>query len=190
MRRALLLSTLLLAACAETPESTTPAGTAAPQAVLPSPDEAAKLITDAPEFADFQFTYASWSVPLKKEALNENTRRTVEELRSAGWLGFDGDGNVVLAERAQNDRRFLVRSNGTLDIVPLAKKELITVESVVAAPQGQAAATFTWKWVPNEVGAALKSGLIHQQLNTPHRATARFMRSGDGWMLLILEPAE
>lgn len=157
---------------------------------LPSPQEAAKLIEEAPEFGDFQFTYASWSVPLKREALNENTRKTVDELRSAGWLGYDGDGDVVLSAKAQNDRRFLVRPNGTVDIVPLAKKELVSVESVEPAPQDQALVTFMWKWLPNEVGSALKSGLIHQQLNTPHRATAKLMRSGDAWMLLNIETAE
>lgn len=174
--------------CSREQASPAPAAAAPqkPAAPLPTSAQAKTIIEGSPEFPDFQFTYASWSVPLKKEALNPATKKTVEELRSGGWLGFDGDGNVVLSQKARNDKRFLVRSNDTLDVVPLAKKELLAVTSV--APKGdQSTADFDWKWVPNEVGALLKSGLVAQQYAATHHARATLMFADGKWSVLLIE---
>lgn len=192
MNRTLLAAALLLFACSKSPEPAAADQTksAEKSAALPTKEQAAKIITEAPEFADFQFTYASWSVPLDKNALNDNTRKTVEELRAAGWLGYDGDGNVVLAKKAEEDRRFLVRSNRTLDIVPLAKKELMSIDSIARRADGNVQVGFTWRWIPNEVGSALRSGLIAEQLAATHRANARLLSTDGAWTLLIIEPVE
>ena len=67
-------------------------------------------------------------------------RQSVRELADAGWLAVDGAGDVTLTAKSRNDRRFLLRSNGLLDIVPLAKKEMGTVQSVQANEDGTVAA--------------------------------------------------
>ncbi|HKO56705.1 MAG TPA: hypothetical protein VJ276_12580, partial [Thermoanaerobaculia bacterium] len=71
------------------------------------------------------------------------------------------------------DKRFLVRQNGTLDVVPLARKELIAVQAV----NGDKVA-FTWRWVPNDVGKALQFD------ETEQRATAELYWDGEKWAVL------
>ena len=183
MKNFLVFFCLFSLACAK-PE--VPVAPPKPALALPTAAEARAIIESSAEFPDFQFTYASWSIPLKKEALNEATTKTVEELRAGGWLGYDGDGNVILAEKARNDKRFLLRPNGSLDVVPLAKKELVAVTSV--EPKGdEAVATFEWKWIPNDVGALLKSGLLPIQYAAPHRARATLMQSDGKWIVQLIE---
>lgn len=122
--------------------------------------------------------------------MNEAHRRTVQELREAGWLAIDGDGNAVLTERAKNNKRFLVRSNASLDIVPLAKKEIVAVSAPQLLPDGKAQVTIDWRWLPNEIGSALKTGLVAQVFAKPHRAKAMLMASDGAWTVLIIEPIE
>jgi hypothetical protein len=183
-----LLFLCLTLACGGSERVETPPAAAKPAVALPTAAEAKAIIEQAAEFPDFQFTYASWSVPLKKEALNEATKKTVEELRGGGWLAYDGDGNVILTDKARNDKRFLVRSNDTLDVVPLAKKELLAVTAV--EPKGEeVVAAFEWKWIPNEIGALLKSGLLAQQYAATHHARATLMQSEGKWIVQIIEEA-
>ena len=120
--------------------------------------------------------------------MNEAHRRTVQELREAGWLAVDGDGNAVLTERAKSDKRFLVRSNASLDIVPLAKKEIVTFSAPQPLPDGKVQVAIDWRWLPNEIGSALKSGLVAQVFAKPHRAKATLMASDGGWTVLMIEP--
>lgn len=190
MRIVLLISTLVLAACSspEPQQKNAPAAEAkSPSAPLPSRDQARQLIESSPEWSDHQFTYASWSVPLRANAMNEAHKKTVQELRTAGWLGLDGEGNAILTEKAKADRRFLVRPNETLDVVPLAKKEITDVSEPQPLPDGNARVVVDWRWVPNEVGDALKSGLVRQVFDAPQRSNVTLMPSGDGWAVLIIE---
>jgi hypothetical protein len=187
MKNALVLFCLLPIACSrpEVPAASAPK----PALQLPTPTEARAIIESSAEFPDFQFTYASWSVPLRKDAQNEATKKTVNELRAGAWLGYDGDGNVILADKARNDKRFLVRPNGTLDVVPLAKKHLVSVTSI--EPKGEeAVATFVWLWEPNEIGALLKSGLLPMQYAAPHRARATLMQSDGKWIVQLIEEVQ
>lgn len=193
MRHALAFTLLCLTiGCSrdEAPRPPSATATNAPPLAAPTAAEAKALIEPSPEWGDYHFAYASWSVPLKRSAMNEAHQKTVAELREAGWLSLDGDGNVSLTPRAKNDRRFLERPNATLDIVPLAKKELVAVTSVLPQSDGNAHAIIEWRWVPNDVGASFKSGFVKQQFDAQHRARVTLMPSEGKWTVLLIEPVE
>ena len=98
-------------------------------------------------------------------------------------IGIDGDGNVVLTEKARTDRRFLLRQNGFLDIVPLAKKELTAVTAVNVNPTGEPLADFQWKWVPNEIGA-----LVAERYSGDKQSIATLLWDGSQWTVLRITP--
>jgi hypothetical protein len=155
----------------------------------PTTEAAKQLITDSAAFSDYQFTNASYSLPLKRSRFNEVTSKGAEELRAAGWIRFEGD-DVVLEPKAESDRRWLVRPNGFVDIVPIAKKELTEVSSVTPQADGNLKANLCWQWIPNEVGSAFKSGLVRERIETMHCAIADLQPSDDGgWEVLLVEPS-
>lgn len=178
------LSLALLAACskpaAPSPPSE-PAKAAAP--APPSADEAKTLIATSAEFSEYEFTNAAATLPQQQSAMNEPARQLAADLRKAGWIRFDGSGTVVLADKAKNDPRILVRQNGFIDFVPLAKKELTSVTAVRGAD-----VDFDWKWVPNELGSAIRSGAVHDRYAAPQHATATLIRDGTAWSILRIRP--
>jgi hypothetical protein len=161
---------------------------AAASTAMPSPTEAKQIIETSPEWSDFQFTYASWSLPLKAASMTDAHRKTAQELRDGGWVSLDGEGNVVLTAKAKGNKRFLVRPNATLDIVPLAKKELTAVSAVTPKSDGNASANVEWRWIPNEIGSSIKSGLLRQQYDADHHAVATLMPVDGKWTVLLIEP--
>lgn len=181
MKRALLVCLLLAACSQETPQPA--AETPKPQAPPPPSAAAAKdVIANAAEFGDFEFTNAGYSLPMQRASLNEPQRTTVDDLVKAGWLRFDGD-TLALTKKSEGDKRFLVRPNGTLDIVPLAKKEMGEVTAVESGSEGPVA-TFTWQWVPNEVGASIQSGPVAERLQGTQSGKATLLPDGTGWTVL------
>jgi hypothetical protein len=188
-----ILPILLLAACGHESgppqNATAPASSAPPPSVaLPTKDEAAAVIRESAEFGDFQFTFSSFSLPVQRSMMNAPALAGAQELKDAGWIAFDGSGNAVLTAKSKDDRRFLVRPNGFIDIVPLAKKEFGEVASVERTTDGNAAVEFSWRWIPNEVGSAFKSGLIKERFSTDHKARATLMQDGGKWTVLLIEP--
>ena len=188
----LLLAPLLLvmlAACSG--ESAPPATPAADsKAQTPAPPAAADvraLIAAAPEFGDYQFTNAAVSIPVASAQMSEPTRAMARELAEAGWIALDGASDVMLTDRSRTDRRFLMRDNGILDIVPLAKKEMGEVSSVRKNPDGTVSADFTWRWVPNEVGSVFTSGLVHDRFAATNEARATLIWNGTNWSVLSIE---
>jgi hypothetical protein len=183
------IALLFLAACgAPEPARTTssaapPSKPAAPP--LPSPAAAQPLITDSATFSDYEFTNASVTLPTKG-ALPPYMAGDARQLVAAGWLRRAGDG-LELGAKAKDDKRFLVRPNGTVDVVPLASKELTAVTAVRPNPDGTAAADFTWKWIPNEVGSAFERGALHDRYAAPQNATATLMWDGSAWTVLRIE---
>lgn len=109
--------------------------------------------------------------------------RTVSKaLAKNGWIGVDGDGNVILTGKAKADKRFLLRQNGFIDIVPMAKKEFVGVSALHVNPEGQPLVDFRWKWVPNEIGA-LTDRYTGEQL-----AIATLLWDGSQWSVLRINP--
>jgi hypothetical protein len=184
MRR-LLIAVLLVAGCSQDEPVATPA--AKPTAQPPSHAAAREVIANAPELGDFEFTSAGWSVITKGSAMGDAARATAKELAAEKWLAFDGAGDIVLTEKSKADKRFLLRPNGVLDIVPLAKKEMGGVGAVRPLPDGTAEADFTWRWIPNEVGTAFKTGPVHDRFAGEQHATATLMHDGSTWVLLKIE---
>ncbi len=165
------LALLLFAACSKPAPPAPPAKPALPAQL--SVAAAQSLIENAPELGDYQFTNASFTIAQKKSAMNPLMLEGAKKLAAAKWIRIEGD-RVELTPKAQADKRFLVRSNGFIDLVPLAKKELIAVTAV-----RQDAADFTWKWVPNELGATLGQPPAGEQ-----KATAKLMWDGSSWTVL------
>lgn len=187
MKRILATLLLLTAACA--PEAPPPPATTQPAAppLLPSAAAARALIAESAELGEHKFTDAGWSVVVAGSAMNDASRQAAKDLAAAGWIAFDGAGDIQLTEKSRNDKRFILRPNGLLDIVPLAKKEMGDVEGVRPGPDNTALATFAWRWIPNEVGSSFKSGLLADRFTAPQRSTATLMWDGSAWVVLKIE---
>ena len=188
MTRLLLacLFALLVACNGKAPEhgAATDSATAAPRP--PAPPEAAAaatLIAESAEFSEFEFTNAGYSLALKSSAMNAPARAVAKELAAAGWISFRGD-DVVLAKKAEGDRRWLVRPNGFVDIVPLAKKEFIAVTGLEPQNDGTVAAAFSWRWIPNDIAQAFHQSELYQRYDGDRRTTATLMWDGSHWTVL------
>jgi len=176
----LLAASLVFASCKEKdgaggtpPPATTEQAAQPAQHPAITPAQAKDLIAGAPEFGDYQFTNAAVTIPLKRSAMRADQAVIAKQLAAGGWIHFDGDD-----VKAKEDKRLLVRPNGTLDVVPLAKKELVSVDKVLVDK-----VDFTWRWIPNEIGALLKNRFGGEQ-----KATATLLWDGTNWTVLRIEP--
>jgi hypothetical protein len=174
----MLIALLLVVACSK---SETPAVTKTappPPPAPPTKEQARELVAGSADFGEFEFTNAAVTLPMKKPAMNEPAQQLAKDLRAGGWIGFSGD-DVVLTPKAKGDKRFLVRPNGFVDVVPLAKKEF----GEVVAVRGEDV-DFTWKWIRNDIGAA-----IHKPDDAIQRATATLIHDGTSWSVLRIRPS-
>ncbi|MBV9495423.1 MAG: hypothetical protein JOZ54_14335 [Acidobacteria bacterium] len=165
---------LLAAACGGKAPETKQTETAAKPATPPPPQaaEAKELIASSPEFGDYKFTDAAVTIPMAKSAMNEPQRKNADALEKAGWVAWDGDKLVVKRE----DKRLLVRPNGSLDVVPLGKKELLDAKAVSSDQYD-----ISWRWVPNEIGKALQFD------ETPQHAVATLYWDGAKWGVMSIK---
>jgi len=186
MRR-FFIALLLLAACSK--EQTTTSTGEAPKSQTPPPNQAQarELIAKSAELSELEFTSAGWSAPVSSASMSPTTKAEATQLKDAGWLAFDSAGDLTLTDKSGPDKRFILRENGILDVVPIAKKEMGDVTAVRQNADGTVAADFTWMWAPNEVGASFKTGLVHDRLTGTQNATATFMWDGTNWMLLKID---
>ena len=172
----ILLAVVVFAACAK---QEAPAPAPAPAPPKPPPltiAQAKELIANAPELGEYQFTNAAVTLPMKQSQMNAPAQELAKSLHAARWIAFTGD-DVVLTEKAKNDKRFLPRPNGYTDIVPIAKKQFGDVTNVSADT-----ATFTWHWVQNDIGKA-----IHKPAESEQHATAKLLWDGKAWSVLSIE---
>jgi hypothetical protein len=187
----LLALALLAGACSSDEPAATNTSTSTeekPAAAPPSAEKARAIIEKSGELAQHEFTNAAVSLPVAGSSMNEPTRNLARQLAAAGWIEFDGAGDIMLTQKSRTDKRFLLRENGLLDVVPLAKKEMGNVTAVRVNPDGTVNADFTWRWIPNEVGAAFTSGPVHDRFNATQNATANLMWNGTEWTMITVEP--
>lgn len=184
---ALLVPLLFLGCAAEEPPAGAPSESAtAPIPPPPTVDEARTLIAESQAFGDYQFsTGASFSIPMDSTRFNEPARTGARDLEKGGWIRVRG-GRVELTPKAAGDKRFLVRPNDFLDIVPLARKELLEIQQIRATPEG-AAVELTWRWIPNEVGESFTEGVVKERFEATHAATASLQDLGSGWEVMLIE---
>jgi len=188
MRRMAMLL-LVLAACGGPERQTTTetaAPTPAPRPVPPSAEEARQIIAASPEFSDYEFTNAAFTLPMKRSAMTGPAAASANDLVRGGWIDIPGDA-VALTIKSRTDRRFIVRPNGYLDIVPIAKKEFGDVTNVRSNADATVAADFTWRWIPNEVGQSFRSGPVKERFDAEQRATATLMHDTKGWSVLRID---
>ncbi|MGZ7039467.1 MAG: hypothetical protein ACXVJO_14935, partial [Thermoanaerobaculia bacterium] len=132
MKALTLVTAMLLVACggSEQQTTTTTSETAsAPKAAPPSAAEAKQIIGSSPDFSDYEFTNAAFTLPMLRSSMTPPVASVANDLVRAGWIDIPGN-TVVLTAKSKSDRRFIVRPNGFLDIVPIAKKELGEVTNV------------------------------------------------------------
>ncbi|HVG24733.1 MAG TPA: hypothetical protein VND45_11305 [Thermoanaerobaculia bacterium] len=191
MKRALAVLLLLAACSGEQPADTTAATTTQPaKPAAPPPPTAQQvhdLIAASPEFSEYEFTNAGYTTPTSGAAMNQPQRAAAKELAAAGWLIVDESGDIALSEKSRSDKRFLLRPNGLIDIVPLAKKEMGNVTAVRQDADGSVTADFAWKWIANEIGTAFQTGVEHDRFATPQDGRATLMWNGSAWTILKLE---
>ncbi|MCA1734305.1 MAG: hypothetical protein LC732_11970 [Acidobacteria bacterium] len=187
MRVALSLLLLLsLSACGsgEAPAGNDAAAEPAATAAPPTADDAKTLIAGSAAFGDYQFsTGSSFSLPVEESMMNAPARAGAKDLEKAGWIRMR-NGRVELA-KGEGDRRFLVREGGFIDIVPLAKKELLEVQDV-RAEGDKVMVDFTWRWIANEIGESFTEGLVKERFDATHAATAELRDYGSGWEVFMI----
>ena len=187
MKRLLVALALLAACSSEEPAATNTAEQKPATATPPTAQQARAIIEKSSEFGQYEFTNAAVSFPVAGSSMNEPTRDQAKQLAAAGWLAFDGAGDIMLTDKSRSDKRFLLRENGLLDVVPLAKKEMGDVTTVRPNPDGSVNADFTWRWLPNEVGTAFTSGPVHDRFAATHNASANLMWNGTEWTMITVE---
>ena len=175
------LAILLFACGGEAPPPAATTTAPPPPPPPPSVEQAATILSTSPDLSDYQFTRAAYSLPTHRAGMNEPARAAAATLRKAGWISFTGD-EVVLTEKARADKRFIVRPNDVIDIVPLAKKEFVRVSSVRSDSDGAPLVEFEWKWVPNEIGR-----LFEGRYDGAQYATAKLIWDGSSWSVLRIE---
>jgi len=181
MKRLSVLLFVILACSRETPAPATNTAAAAPSTPPPTVAQARDLIANSAEFGDFEFTNASFTTPVNLATASEPVRASAKELADAGWITIENN-TVALTPKSRGDKRFLMRDNGLLDIVPLAKKEMGDVTAITGDT-----ATFTWHWVANEVGASFKTGTLHERFAAPRTSKATLIWDGSNWSVLKIE---
>jgi hypothetical protein len=174
--RPVLVVTLMLAACA--PQEPVQQKSPSPRAPLLAlrGEGTAALVANSAEFSDYRFTDAAFTFAQRKSSMTPPMLDGAKRLAKAGWIRISGE-DVSLTDKARSDKRFLVRSNGFVDVVPIGKKELIAVTAV--HPES---VDFSWKWSPNELGTVLALPHAGEQ-----QATAKLMWDGTAWVILSIK---
>jgi hypothetical protein len=186
-----LVLPLTLSGCTseEEPTNTNPAPqTAATTRPAPTRQEAREIIANSAELGQHEFTDAAVSLPIAGSSMSAPARDEARQLAAGGWISIDGAGDIMLTDKSRSDKRFLLRPNGLLDVVPLAKKEMGEVTDVSTNDDGTVRVDFTWRWIPNEVGSAFTSGAVHERYTATHNASATLMWNGSEWTMISITP--
>ena len=186
MRKLLIAIVFVLGACSGEQKTQTTAAAKPKTPPPPTTAEAKEIVANSPDFSEYQFTNAAYTLPMKKSAMNEPARAAAKDLSAAGLIKFVGD-DLQLTEKSGADKRLIIRPNGYVDLVPIAKKELGEVTTVRPQPDGMILVDFGWKWIPNEVGQAFKSGFVKERFDAPQKATAKLMWDGKSWTILRID---
>lgn len=182
-----------VAACSSETSSNAPTAETKQTQVIapPSPETAGELIAASPEFSEYMFTRTAYSLPMQGSQLKGAAREAAEDLEKGGWILIDPSGNLVIAGKSADDKRFIVRENGSLDIVPLAKKEFVSIDGFGNDDEGDVTIEFTWRWLPNEVAGAFERGKIATRFVGDQKARATVYPARDGsWKIMRIVEVE
>jgi hypothetical protein len=174
---------VLLAACSSEKSTSTTSANQEPGSTPPTTAQARAIIEKSGEFSQYEFTNAAVSLQVS----GAGTSDVAKQLAAAGWLVMDGSGEIMLSEKSRTDKRFILRENGLLDVVPLARKQLGDVTAVRVNPDGTVNADFHWTWIPNEIGSTFTTGPIHDRFAGTQNASANLMWNGTEWVMISVE---
>lgn len=85
--------------------------------------------------------------------LNDQPKRNSTLYKYGFWYFDEKWTNTAKGERLWSDYNLPVQET----VVPLAKKEFLSVTGLTKLGESQTGVDFTWKWVPNELGKYLDS---------------------------------
>lgn len=188
----ILLLAFLVACGGEKTETTQPAAgsqASASKSSLPppTPTEAKDIIANSAEWSDFMFTSGTWTIPTSTAGMHEKTKAMTDQLVDAGWIRYE-QSEVILTDKGFNDKRFVMRPNNVIDIMPLATKSILDVTKI--EPGDEPKVHFTWRWKPNEIGASLESGMFADRFAKTFKATATLYRVKDKWSVFSVRSAD
>lgn len=146
-----------------------------------SPDNAAKSISALDGFKREAHFWIQTGAPLRS-AFSCYTQAEVERtplnqfVAARGWVRYESREAVIgfgtkascpamaltpagEAASAQWTRRRVALNQGTAWAVPIGRREFLGVTEVEAAADGSTQVEFDWRWVPNEIGAALRTSV-------------------------------
>ena len=180
-----LVSVLL--GCGPSETSTGPVASPAPSALAaPKNEEIVQIVGESPEWSDYESPSSAWSFAIDVKAINPLVRANADDLAKAGWIVI-GKERVTLSDKARTDPRFLTRPNGFIDVVPIAKKEIASVD--LNTKSGEVViCDLTWTWRANEVGSAFVSDPLHAKLTSPQYATVELRPYKGRWGVWEIRP--
>ncbi|HXI11800.1 MAG TPA: hypothetical protein VNM92_04055 [Thermoanaerobaculia bacterium] len=150
-----------------------------PALAAPENGEIMRIVGESPEWSDYQSPSSAWSFATDVKAMNPQVRANAEDLAKAGWIVI-GKERVTLSEKSRSDPRFLARTNGFIDVVPIATKEVVSVDSIKMEGD-RVFCNLTWSWRANEVGSAFASEPLHARLTALQYAAVELRASKGQW---------
>lgn len=189
----ILLTVALGAGCAGEPEQTAESGeqesssTGGTSLQPPTIEEARSIVEGSQPLAQYKFSDAAITIPMRSQMLGDNMRAAIVDLERTGWIGFDQEGNVAITTKALQDNRFIVRQGETLDIVPVASKRFGEILDVGTDAAGDPYIDFSWGWAPNEIGASFQSGYFYDRYSGTYYGRAKLVRAPEGWRIYTIE---
>src|SRR3954469_15461668 len=104
MKRIAAILVLLAVSCGspEQQTTTTTATIAAPTPPAPAPSaqDAKQLIAASPEFSDYEFTNAAFTLPMKRSGMAGQMAESAHDLVRGGWIDIPSDAVALTPKSA------------------------------------------------------------------------------------------
>ena len=99
----------------------------------------------------------------------------VTALQALHYIEPQPDGSYALTR--EGSLNAAATDNGSSWSVPVAKRQFVRVDAIDCSAADQCAVTFTWSWLPNDVGKAMEAP------TAPQGGSARIVGGPGGWVV-------